>query len=356
MKPLGVSVVVCCHNGAKRLPQTLAYLSMQQVVGNLSWEVIVVDNASTDKTSQIASASWPDNAPCPLRVVCEPRLGLSYARQHGFAESNFEVVSFIDDDNWVCADWIQFVSEIMSQHPAIGACGGYSEAVSEIEVPQWFDRYKESYAIGTQGEQAGDITWTRGYLWGAGLSIRKLAWEGLIQKGFRPLLMGRQGTRLTSGEDCELCFALRLAGWRLWYDPRLRLQHFIPAHRLEWNELRRRRRGSGAASVECDAYLVGIDNKNHGLKALWRKRSWQWQVFLTLLSLFYSLSRLFLSLLLLLLLHNAFGRDLRVAQEILNVESKGARLLGLLKKYRVYQSNMLAVWNASWRQAVNRSA
>jgi glycosyltransferase involved in cell wall biosynthesis len=138
---LGVSVVICCHNSMARLPQTLAHLAMQQIPGDaVPWEVIVIDNGSTDQTAKIARQHWPTTV-APLRVVAEPQLGLIHARRCGLAAARFELVSFVDDNNWVCPQWITTVAELMSQHPEVGACGGPSVAVSDGELPAWFARH-----------------------------------------------------------------------------------------------------------------------------------------------------------------------------------------------------------------------
>src|SRR6185437_3196683 len=130
---LGISVVVCTYNGAARLPQTLAHLAAQENTGAVAWEVLVVDNASTDDTAEVARRCWPADAPTPLRVVDEPRIGLSSARIRGFSEARYEIVSFIDDDNWVANDWISRVSETMSADSKLGAFNGLSYPVCEIE-------------------------------------------------------------------------------------------------------------------------------------------------------------------------------------------------------------------------------
>jgi hypothetical protein len=87
-----------------------------------------------------------------------------------------------------------------------------------------------------------------------GLCVRKTAWTRLVRQGFRFQLRGRSGERLWGGEDTELTLALGLNGWRLRTEPRLRLQHFMPAHGLTWNYLRRLQRGDGASWVMLDAY------------------------------------------------------------------------------------------------------
>ena len=255
----GVSIVICCYNSAERLPRTLSHLAAQRVSKKLPWEVIVVDNASNDDTHNVATA-WRDLGTIRFRVVRESRPGLAFARHRGLSEAQYDFVSFVDDDNWVSPEWIELVWEIMKSHPQVGACGGYSEAVCEVEPPKWFELYKQNYAIGPQDIQPGDVTNSPGWLWGAGLSIRKSAWLDLQSNGFFPMLKGRQQSGLGSGDDVELCFALRLAGWRLWFEPRLRFQHFLPAWRLKWRYLRKLHRAFGAATVKHDPYLLALQN------------------------------------------------------------------------------------------------
>ncbi len=271
-EPIGVSVIICCHNSAARLPPTLRHLAAQHCPKDIPWEVVVVDNASTDHTRQVALDCWPAGAPARMRIVQEPRPGLRFARERGQAESCWPILSFIDDDNWVSPDWVAYVAEIMHNHPMAAACGGVSEAVCESDPPPWFPRYAHCYAVGPQGDTAGlpVAAGPRPQLWGAGLSLRRRALDGLFRAGFRPLAVGRRGQQLAAGEDTELCLALRLAGWELWYDPRLRLRHFIPANRLRWSYLRGLVRGFGASIM--DPYWHEADPRQRALPA-WR-RSW----------------------------------------------------------------------------------
>jgi glycosyltransferase involved in cell wall biosynthesis len=268
----GISVVICCYNSAQRLPETLRHLAAQDHTDDILWEVVVIDNASTDETAHIAAELWSRRNSIPLRVIHEPQQGLSYARRRGFLEATYPLVSFIDDDNWVSPEWVKTVAEIMSAHPDVGACGGASEAMPEISPPSWFDYCQDAYAVGQQAERSADVTWTRGFLWGAGLSIRKQAWQQLIDKGFLPLLSDRQGSSLASCGDYELCLALRLMGWRLWYEPNLKFYHYIPATRLTWSYIRRLKRGFGAGSAGLDPYFflqktnyLGISKRLQGL-------------------------------------------------------------------------------------------
>ena len=272
-----VSVVICCYNSAKRLPSTLDHLKLQDVPSDLLWEVIVVDNASTDDTAKVALSIWPDEFPAPLRIVREPKLGLSHARKRGISEAQYEIVSFLDDDNWAGPSWIREVSRIMTTHPEVGACGGRTEAVTEINPPFWFSDYLVNYGIGQQSEEAGDITWSRGWLWGAGLSLRKKAWCELIENGFQPILSGRCGNKISSGEDVEICYAFRLSGWHLYYSDELFLRHFIPAERLTIDYLSNLKFGFGAQTIGFDPYYFYFRHKSKSFKSLLTK-TWLWQL------------------------------------------------------------------------------
>ena len=277
--PDGLSVILCCHNSASRLPATLGHLAGQRSGGRFPWEVILVDNASSDATGRLAQELWPQDAPAPLRVVHEARLGLAYARRLGISIARYELLSFVDDDNWVCPDWVQRVWELMSQHPEVGACGGFCDAECEIPPPQWFHSFNGMYALGRPGGKAGDITHTS-VLPGAGLTVRKSALLELEKNGFRTWLVDRQGMMLTAGQDTELCLALRLAGWQLWYEPRLQLRHFLPAKRLQWSYLRRLYRGAGMSLPAFDAYFCATKPMRTGVTGLLRRvrESWSWQL------------------------------------------------------------------------------
>lgn len=252
----GVSIIICTHNGASRLPDCLRHLN-QQVTGGVPWECILVDNASTDATSETALRHWKADA--PLRIIQEERLGLAYARETGLKSVTHPFVSYVDDDNWVSPDWVAHVQRIFTEHPEVGLCGGNILAVHESQPPEWFERFQESFAVGTQGDETpSDITQTRGHLWGAGLSLRKEALDKLFSAGFSPLLTGRTGRRMLAGEDSEICYALTLQGWRLWHDPKLTLKHFMPTSRLTWDNLCRMHRGFGASHVVLGLYQMQV--------------------------------------------------------------------------------------------------
>jgi glycosyltransferase involved in cell wall biosynthesis len=273
----GISIVICCHNSAKRLPETLRHLAAQQTSPSLQWEIIVVNNASTDDTAAVAVANWPAQAPAPLRVIDELQAGLGYARVRAIREARFEVISFLDDDNWAAADWLARVELIFALHPEVGVCGGRSEAVTEIEPPGWFEQIKRAYAVGRQFDEEGDVTDAHGRLmWGAGLSVRTAAVRQLLDDGFVFRLSGRQGARLLAGEDTEICFALWASGWHFWYDDALVLSHYISAERLRWDYVLRLCSGMGNSSALIDLYLFALNRPPFENYPAWKK-TWIFQ-------------------------------------------------------------------------------
>jgi GT2 family glycosyltransferase len=256
--PIGVSVVICSYNGAPRLPRALEHLARQDAPADLRWEVIVVDNASTDDTGETARRCWAASHAAQLRVVSEPQLGLSFAKQRGIAEARYEFVGFVDDDSWVCPGWVRTALEVCLQHPEAGAVAGIIEAAFETRPPRWFEHYQGWFGVWTGVSEPCDVSDAAGGLCGDGMVLRKSAWEELLRSGFRMHWTGNRGDAFNGGEDEEISVALRLAGWRLWCDPRLRLKQFLPAAKLDWRLLRLRARDAGSGSIDLHPYYLAL--------------------------------------------------------------------------------------------------
>ncbi|PYU17577.1 MAG: hypothetical protein DMG32_27740 [Acidobacteria bacterium] len=112
--PDGLSVILCCHNSASRLPATLGHLTGQRSGGRFPWEVILVDNASSDATGRLAQELWPQDAPAPLRVVHEARLGLAYARRLAWRRSYSTKICIIGTGE----KWIPYLACRQAGHDA----------------------------------------------------------------------------------------------------------------------------------------------------------------------------------------------------------------------------------------------
>ena len=263
----GVSVVICCYNSSSRIVATLEHLQKIDSKG-IPWEVVLVDNLSDDDTVGVALNTWNKNPVTHLKFTTEGKRGLMNARLKGVSQTIYELISFIDDDNWVEPDWISKVYSILEKDRSLAACGGSSEPVFEKNPPEWFSEYAGLYAVGKQQEKTGYVDPKKGFLWGAGLTIRKKIWNNLFEFGFNNLLKGRSGKALTAGEDSEICYALLLREWKFWYEESLTFKHYIPEGRLNINYVLKAYEGFGKAQVILSLYL-GYINKISTNKSSW---------------------------------------------------------------------------------------
>ena len=261
----GLTILICTYNGSSRLPQTLAHLSAQIVSTTIKWEIIVIDNASTDNSLSIARSEWEKyNLPgVHFNAITESKPGKINALKAGSALAQFEYLIICDDDNWLAPDYVQKTYHLLEEDPSIGAVGGQSIMVNDSGTyPSWFENYSEGYAIGKQGSIIGDVTSSRGYLWGAGLGTRTNLYKDLF-KHFPSLLVGREGEKLSAGEDSEYCQRLILRGYKLIYDPTLVFNHYIPSNRLEVSYREALYAGFAECSIILEKYYFLTKLKLH---------------------------------------------------------------------------------------------
>jgi glycosyltransferase involved in cell wall biosynthesis len=237
-KEKGISVIVCCFNSAGRIGRTLRSLAGQRLKPYEPYEVILVDNASTDGTAAVARGEWDRlHIVAPLRIVDQPIRGLAHARRQGITAARYDFLVFCDDDNWLSENYVGTAAGMLREDNLAAACGGLGIPVFDRSAPVWFSEYAEVFATGPQ------IVCDRNNvllsLFGAGLMVRKNAIHSLEKAGFRPVMTGRSGTLLSSGEDTELTNAFVLAGYRLIYSPDLVFHHYMPESRMNIGYLKK---------------------------------------------------------------------------------------------------------------------
>lgn len=253
----GISVIVCCYNASKRIAPVLRHLALQKCT--LDAEVIIVDNSSEDGTANVAAEEWSKyKSRISFRIITEVRKGKTFAFEKGVNESRFKYIVICDDDNWLTENYLQTGYEIMENNDKIGALGGEGLPEFESEAPEWFNTLlKNGYATGPQGEASGDIS-IKGWVYGAGMILRKDAYLRLKSAGFANLLTGHKGNELLSGEDSEICYALIISGYKIWYDERLKFYHFTERHRTDWHYALKINKGYGAANIILTCYKLAV--------------------------------------------------------------------------------------------------
>ena len=129
-----VSVVIPTYNRSDLLFAALESLVAQELK-DLRYEVIVVDNNSTDRTAEVVKSFG--GSKLPVRYVFEARQGHSYARNAGISQSRAPIVAFADDDVTVSRNWLATIKETFDAHPEIGFIGGKVQPVWVAPPPRW---------------------------------------------------------------------------------------------------------------------------------------------------------------------------------------------------------------------------
>ena len=257
---VGVSIILCTYNGLNRLEPTLSHLCALKPVDLM--ELVVVDNCSNDGTGSFCSAYLQRHCGYEWKVVAEEQPGLIYARRKGISSSKYPLLLFCDDDNYLSSSYVQLGASVLQEHPNIGALGGRGIAVFESAVPEWFERYHYSFATGAQHTSSGKINKAAAEIYGAASFWRRTALEAIYSKGIEPILSGRSGGRLVSGDDVEWCYLVQLAGFEIWYEEELEFGHLMPKGRLNWAYYLKLKQGIAAGSAPLFAYQVLLQNRN----------------------------------------------------------------------------------------------
>lgn len=131
-----ISVVICTRNRAASLARTLESLAGSRVTEDVAWEVVVIDNGSTDATPDVIAAKASQ-----LRICghVEPEPGLSWARNRGVAEARGTYIIWTDDDVTVEPDWLQTYIEAFRADPDALVFGGAIRPVFEGSPPRWLN-------------------------------------------------------------------------------------------------------------------------------------------------------------------------------------------------------------------------
>lgn len=144
-KEPSISVIICTYNRDKFIGEALNCLAKQTLpAGN--FEIIVVDNRSTDNTASIAKKFIADHPELQARYVMEPNKGLSFARNRGIQEARASIVTYIDDDAEVTPHFLEsIVSFLQANSSVVGVGGKVIPKYSESGEPKWISKYLNGF-------------------------------------------------------------------------------------------------------------------------------------------------------------------------------------------------------------------
>ncbi|MEM6423721.1 MAG: hormogonium polysaccharide biosynthesis glycosyltransferase HpsE [Cyanobacteria bacterium P01_C01_bin.73] len=226
------SVVICTYNGANRVPNVLRHLQQQVDLDGLVWEILVVDNNSTDHLIDVVGSFCQEwEGKLTLRYLSEPRQGAAYARQRAIRSAHGKLIGFLDDDNIPAPNWIAAAYRFGQAHPEVGAYGSRVYGQFEVAPPQEFQHLLPFFALTQRGDVPLRYERRRKVLPpGAGLVVRRQAWLDHVPQ--ECILAGPMGNLRIGGEDLEAVSHIQNSHWEVWYNPEMEVFHKIPASRV----------------------------------------------------------------------------------------------------------------------------
>jgi glycosyltransferase involved in cell wall biosynthesis len=259
----GVTVIICCYNSGARIRPTLQHIARQKLPDGMDVQLIIVDNACTDDTIDIAKETWAGLNPyiINLTIIREITPGLSNARKRGTSCARHDYIVFCDDDNWLDENYLAIVYDFFTHNPDVVIVGGFGQAVFDDQavVPSWFDNFKQNYATGKQADSSNNMMST---VYGAGLAIQKKLMLDPRFIASPHFLDDRKATKLTAGGDSELCLKARLLGYRIGYLEDLKFKHYIPSSRLSWAYFKELHRGFAKSYIPIKLYQNALEQKD----------------------------------------------------------------------------------------------
>lgn len=237
-----ISVILCTYNRCDMLKRALEGLVAQEC-GTVRYEIIVVDNNSTDQTRSICE-SYVAASPVPLRYTFEPRQGVSYARNTGIKAARAPILAFTDDDVIVSSNWISCIKRAVDVHPEVCGIGGKVLPAGDFAIPDWLTR-DQWYPLAIQ--DYGDAPMRLNAenplcLVTANLALKRTAFERI---GLFSIALQRIKESIGSAEDHDLHLRLYEAGLEELYLPDLVVTTEVQPERFTRAYHRRWHRGNG---------------------------------------------------------------------------------------------------------------
>ncbi len=235
--PLEATVLIGTYNRRDLLGETLDAIA--KVRATLEWEVVVVDNNSTDDTRAVVE-SRQAHYPVALRYLFEKRQGNSFALNTGIASSSATIVAFIDDDVRVSEEWLQAACAPMLSNPAIDYTGGPVHPIWDAPPPAWVDQTRPdlwgTLAILDYGPSSFVFEDRQRVPLGANMAVRRAVFDRV---GHFDTNLGRVRNSLRGQAQAEFFCRSRNAGARGLYVPAMAVDHHVPESRLTRRYFRR---------------------------------------------------------------------------------------------------------------------
>lgn len=264
-----ISAIICTHNRDSYLGDAIDSLLAQDFAGD--FEVIVVDNASTDCTREVVAARSPHPR---LRYVYEAVIGLSVARNTGAKLAQGTILAYLDDDAVASPQWLTVLYAAYQANEKLAIAGGRVTLLwaAHLQAPQWLS----SGLSGNLG--AYDLGAEPRLIECPGLTPRGLNYSirrsFLEQIGGFDVNLGRVGKNLLSNEELHMTELALAHGWQVMYLPDAHVAHNVAPERLNrawflsrgwWQGISECYREQLSGQAGCRQFLRGSERLLRGL-------------------------------------------------------------------------------------------
>ena len=223
-----LSVILCTYNRERYIYNVLQSIAAG---GFGDYEIVLVNNNSTDGTESECQRFAKDHPEVAMRYCVEKQQGLSYARNRGIMESQGEVLVYVDDDAVVNREYLQTYADFFNRNKeAVAAGGPITPRYDGCEEPSWMSHYTRQLVTGELNLGTRDREFPKGAFPGGGnAAYRKSVFN---EVGLFNVELGRKGNSLIGAEEKDLFDKMTSRGMKFYYLPNAILYHLIPPKKL----------------------------------------------------------------------------------------------------------------------------
>lgn len=254
-----ISVVICSYNRANYIGEALDAM-YNQAEAYHAYEVIIVDNNSTDHTKEVYDTWRQANPLGNFYYYTETQQGASFARNTGAQKAKGDYLCFVDDDAIAAKDFIHNILSHIEKHPSIVGFGGRIIPRYIPSEPKWMSYYVSSMVGNFDYAPIAKPFENNKYPLESNMIVKKAVFDQV--GGFNTELPGVVGTKRIGGEGKELFFKIMKLGHTIYYDPSIQVEHIVEVSKLTKEYLYRVASGMGRGeknrtlAIGVNAYIL----------------------------------------------------------------------------------------------------
>ena len=263
-----ISVILPTRNRASLLNAALASIC-NQTLDRDKYEIIVVDNGSSDNTSEIVGRHSTDRN--KIQYIYEERPGLHVGRNLGFKLARYENLVFVDDDIQALPCWLESINQTL-ENENVGLVAGNNYPFFEVPPPSWVlslwnKKNKRGYSAISQfsivdfGRTNGMVD--PGWVWGCNFPVRKTLLEAT--RGFNPDGFPKDLLRYRGDGETSVTNYMTKNSIRAKYNPRASVYHTVSESRMSFNYFHERGFLQGISASYTD-FREGINHDNFRIR------------------------------------------------------------------------------------------